>query len=47
MPMPGVSTHARVRMQQRGISEAVLERLIEFGEARHDRNSGAPASRTT
>ena len=36
MAMPDVSTHARVRMQQRGISEAVLERLIEFGEARHD-----------
>ena len=36
MVMPGISTHARVRMQQRGINECVLERLIEFGEARHD-----------
>jgi hypothetical protein len=36
MVMPGISAHARVRMQQRGISESVLERLIEFGEIRHD-----------
>jgi hypothetical protein len=36
MVMPGISTHARVRMQQRGINESVLERLIEFGETRHD-----------
>jgi hypothetical protein len=36
MALAGVSTHARVRMQQRGISEDVLERLIEFGETRHD-----------
>ena len=36
MVMPGVSAHARARMQQRGISDTVLERLIEFGEARHD-----------
>ena len=36
MVMAGVSTHARVRMQQRGIGESVLERLIEFGETRHD-----------
>ena len=36
MVMAGVSTHARVRMQQRGIGEGVLERLIEFGETRHD-----------
>ena len=34
--MAGVSTHARVRMQQRGIGESVLERLIEFGATRHD-----------
>lgn len=36
MVMAGISTHARVRMQQRGISESVLERLIEFGKTRHD-----------
>ena len=36
MVMQGVSTHARVRMEQRGISASVLERLIEFGETRHD-----------
>ena len=36
MVMQGVSTHARVRMQQRGISANVLERLIEFGVTRHD-----------
>ena len=36
MVMPGVSAHARACMQQRGISESVLERLIEFGETQHD-----------
>ena len=36
MVMPSASTHARVRMQQRGIGESILERLIEFGETRHD-----------
>ena len=35
MPAP-LTTHARVRMQQRGIPAAALEVLLEFGREAHD-----------
>ena len=31
-----LTTHARARMQQRGISPAVLDALLEFGREAHD-----------
>lgn len=31
-----LTTHARVRMQQRGIPAAALEALLEYGRERHD-----------
>jgi hypothetical protein len=31
-----VTAHARARMQQRGISPAVLELLLEYGRETHD-----------
>ena len=31
-----LTAHARVRMQQRGISPAVLDVLLEFGREAHD-----------
>jgi exonuclease III len=31
-----LTTHARVRMQQRGIPAAVLEDLLDYGRAMHD-----------
>lgn len=31
-----LTTHARVRMQQRGIPPAALEALLEYGAERHD-----------
>ncbi len=31
-----LTTHARVRMQQRGIPPAALEMLLEFGREAHD-----------
>ena len=31
-----LTTHARTRMQQRGIPPAVLELLLEFGRESHD-----------
>ena len=34
------SDHARVRMQQRGISPAVVESLLEMGETEHDHRGG-------
>jgi hypothetical protein len=33
--MDFLTPHARARMQQRGISAAALEALIDFGRARH------------
>jgi hypothetical protein len=32
-----LTTHARVRMQQRGISLAALDLLLEYGREAHDR----------
>lgn len=38
MPQLGDCTHhARVRMQQRGISDAALDLLMAYGRAQHDR----------
>jgi len=34
------SDHARVRMQQRGIAPAVVERLLAYGETAHDHRGG-------
>jgi hypothetical protein len=31
-----LTTHARVRMQQRGIPAALLEDLLDYGRAMHD-----------
>ena len=31
-----LTTHARVRMQQRGIPEAALDVLLEYGREAHD-----------
>ena len=36
MVMAGISAHAQVRMQQRGINEAMLDRLLEYGKVAHD-----------
>ncbi len=36
MVMAGISAHAQARMQQRGINEAVLDRLLEYGKVAHD-----------
>ena len=35
-PATPVTTHARRRMQQRGIPAAVLEDLLDYGRAVHD-----------
>lgn len=35
-----MTDHARVRMQQRGISEPVLECLLTFGNSTHDHRGG-------
>ena len=34
--MPLLTAHARARMQQRGISPAVLDALLDFGRELHD-----------
>ncbi len=34
--VPGLTIHARTRMQQRGIPEAALDALLDFGRAKHD-----------
>ena len=39
-PAPRVTTHARARMQQRGIRADVLEALLDFGSARHLHDRG-------
>ena len=36
MTVQPVSSHARARMQQRGIGADALERLLEYGTERHD-----------
>ncbi len=36
----GVSHHARVRMQQRGIRMETLEALLDFGYKQHERSRG-------
>ena len=35
-----LTTHARARAQQRGIAEALLPYLFDFGTERHDRHGG-------
>lgn len=35
-----LTTHARIRMQQRGIPEAALELLLDFGREAHDHRGG-------
>ena len=35
-----LTTHARVRMQQRGISLAALDVLLEYGREAHDHRRG-------
>ena len=34
--VPGLTTHARTRMQQRGIPESALDALLDFGQVAHD-----------
>jgi hypothetical protein len=34
---PGITTHAAVRMQQRGISPALVEAVLEYGRTVHAR----------
>ena len=34
--VPGLTTHARARMQQRGIPVSALDALLDFGRAAHD-----------
>ena len=36
MPTASLTTHARVRMQQRGIPPAVLQALLDYGREAHD-----------
>jgi hypothetical protein len=40
MQIAGLSNHARVRMQQRGIPSATLECLLEYGRVEHDHHGG-------
>lgn len=35
-----MSDHARVRMQQRGIPNDIIEQLIDFGRVTHDHHGG-------
>ncbi|HSD61470.1 MAG TPA: DUF4258 domain-containing protein [Burkholderiales bacterium] len=35
-----ISSHARVRMKQRGITQRHLELLLAYGEIQHDRHGG-------
>jgi hypothetical protein len=41
MQIAGLSDHARVRMQQRGIPSAALECLLDYGRVVHDHRGGA------
>jgi hypothetical protein len=34
--VPGLTDHARIRMQQRGIPEAALDALLDYGRSVHD-----------
>ena len=36
MPTTPLTAHARARMQQRGISPAVLDALLDYGREAHD-----------
>jgi len=36
MPHPVLSTHARTRMQQRGVGPGVLDLLLDYGATTHD-----------
>ena len=38
--MANLTDHARTRMQQRGISAAALEALLDFGRVRHVHDRG-------
>jgi len=40
MVTSGISAHAQARMQQRGINDTVLDRLLEFGKVAHDHHGG-------
>lgn len=40
MKLGRISSHARVKMRQRGISEAVLQHLLACGRVEHDRLGG-------
>ena len=40
MVTSGLSAHAQARMQQRGINDTVLDRLLEFGKVAHDHHGG-------
>ena len=37
--VPGLTTHARARMQQRGIPESALDALLDFGWATRARSA--------
>ena len=40
MAIPGLTTHARVRMQQRCIPPGALEDLLDYGRVAHDHHGG-------
>lgn len=40
MKLGRISSHARIRMKQRGISQAMLECLLKHGRKEHDHHGG-------
>jgi len=40
MELASLTHHARARMQQRGIPQAVLDQLLTYGSERHDHRGG-------
>lgn len=40
MKLGRISSHARARMKQRGITQSHLELLLAYGEVRHDHHGG-------
>ena len=40
MKLGKISCHARLRMKQRGISEAILKTLIAYGRTEYDHHGG-------